>query len=115
VAEGLVTHRGSRGAWLQAPGARVQAKGESTLTVRGTTAALVWGHQDAIVLKAWAIYKVKGAWMLTARIDRVVEPYARYGPLLFTAPRPGGFWAWSVSALDRGDRQLRATLGPPER
>lgn len=117
MADGIRTLTGTRGGWYQAPrdARRSGVAGESTLTVRGTKAALLWGWHEAITLKAWAIYKVKGEWMLTATMERVDPFQSRQRPLLFTAPRPGGFWAWSVSNLDIGARQLRATLGPPER
>lgn len=73
------------------------------------------GYRDAVVLKTWAIAKSEGHWTLTAAIARV-DPYlSRQRPLLFTAPRPGGFWAWPLVDLQLGPSQLVAKLGPPER
>ena len=73
------------------------------------------GYSDAVVLKSWAITKADGTWTLTAAIARV-DPYlSRQRPLLFTAPRPGGFWQWPLVDLQLGNARLVATLGPPER
>lgn len=115
MTEQVRTVRGTAGTWHRAPGARPRAQGESTLVFRGTVGSLVWGYHTAATFRRWAIYKVKGDWMLTARIDTINYFQARQAPLLFTAPRPGGFYSWSVSAMDIGPQTLRAKLGPPER
>lgn len=86
-----------------------------SLTLHGGAASIVWGYQPAVELQAWRILKVEGVWTLTGTIARVNKFQARQAPLLFTAPRPGGFWAWPIVALDLGDTNLRAQLGPPER
>jgi hypothetical protein len=86
-----------------------------TITLRGSAAALMLGYKDAVVLKSWAITKTDGQWTLRATVARV-DPYlSRQRPLLFTAPRPGGFWAWGVESVDVGTSSLVAKLGPPER
>lgn len=84
------------------------------LTLHGGTASLLWGYRTAAVLKTWRIAKREGKWTLTATIERVDAFQARQKPLLFTAPRAGGFWAWPIESLDMGPNQLRAILGPPE-
>ena len=56
-----------------------------------------------------------GDWILRGTIARIDKFQARQAPLLFTAPRPGGFWAWPIDAIEIGETSLRAHLGPPER
>ena len=85
------------------------------LTIRGAAASLVWGSRTAAELSAWRIAKVEGQWCLAATIARVDRFQARQAPLLFTAPRPGGFWAWPIKSITVGESQLRAVLGPPVR
>jgi len=90
-----------------------------SLTVTGLAGAVMYGSREAVVIKSWRITRIKadgGHWMLSARIERVVSAfYARQAPLLFTAPRAGGFWLWPVDAIEIGETSLRAELGPPER
>ena len=89
-----------------------------SLTIHGGAGSLLWGYQVAVELTAWRIVRIKaegGQWMLTATIGRVDKFQARQTPLLFTAPRAGGYWAWPIAALDLGETSLRAHLGPPER
>jgi len=88
-----------------------------SLTIHGTAGSVLHGYREAVVVKAWRITRVKaeGVWMLTATIARVDKAIARKAPLLFTAPRAGGFWAWPVDAIDIGETSLRAQLGPVER
>jgi hypothetical protein len=89
-----------------------------SLTIHGGAGALLWGSRVAVELTAWRIVRIKaegGLWMLTATIGRVDKFQARQAPLLFTAPRAGGYWAWPIEALDIGETSLRAHLGPPER
>jgi hypothetical protein len=89
------------------------------LTIHGGAGALLWGSHVAVELTSWRIVRIKaegGQWILTATIGRVVNRlHARQAPLLFTAPRAGGFWAWPIDAIDLGETNLRAHLGPPER
>ena len=76
------------------------------------------GSREAVVLTAWRIVRTKesgGEWILSATIARVDKFQARQAPLLFTAPKAGGFWLWPVDAIEIGETSLRAHLGPPER
>lgn len=88
----------------------------TSVTLHGSVGALVLGYRDAVTLTTWTIARTaEGTWTLTALVKRV-DPYlSRQRPLLFTAPRPGGFWAWPLVDLQLGERGLMATLGPPER
>ena len=89
-----------------------------SLTIHGGAGSVLWGYRVAVELKRWTITRVKddgGRWILSGTFTRVDKFQARQAPLLFTAPRPGGFWAWPVKTLALGDTNLRASLGPPER
>ena len=89
-----------------------------TLTIHGGAGSVLWGYRVAVELKSWRITRVKdegGAWILRGTIARIDKFQARQAPLLFTAPRPNGFWAWPIDAIDIGETSLRAHLGPPER
>jgi hypothetical protein len=86
------------------------------LTLHGGAASLVLGYSTAVVLRSWRIAKDDtGRWVLTGSIGRVDAFLSRQKPLLFTAPRDGGFWAWGVESIELGPTSLRAYLGPPER
>ena len=85
------------------------------IALHGGAASIVWGYRPAVELRAWRIAKVEGVWKLTGAIARVDKFQARQAPLLFTAPRPGGFWAWPIVTIAIGETSLRATLGPPVR
>jgi hypothetical protein len=88
------------------------------LTIRGGEGAILWGHRPAVVLASWRITRIKaegGDWLLSATIARIDKFQSRQAPLLFTAPRPQGFWAWPIDAIEIGETSLRAHLGPPER
>jgi len=84
------------------------------LRLHGTAASLLWGYRTAVTLRAWSIKKDEGRWTLLATVERVDAFQARQRPLLFAAPRAGGYWCWPVESLQLGDRRLIATLGPPE-
>jgi len=89
-----------------------------SLTIHGAAGAVMHGYYEAVVVTSWRITRVKtegGHWVLRATIARIDKAQARRAPLLFTAPRPGGFWAWPIDAIDIGETSLRAHLGPPER
>lgn len=89
-----------------------------SLTITGTAGTVLHGYREAVVVTTWRITRVKaegGAWLLTATIARVDKAVARKAPLLFTAPRTAGWWAWPVAAITIGDTSLWAQLGPPER
>ena len=87
-----------------------------SLTLRGGPAALLWGHRTAAALSSWRIGKDEGKWVLVATIRQADAFQLRQRPLLFTAPRDKGFWAWPITTLEVGPpyTSLRATLGPPE-
>jgi hypothetical protein len=87
------------------------------LTLHGGAAALLWGHRTAAELSSWHIARTgAGTWTLSATVARADAFQLRQKPLLFTAPRARGFWAWGVNAIEIAPpyRTLRATLGPPE-
>lgn len=84
------------------------------LTISGGAASILYGYRQAATLTSWRITKRDGRWTLTATVARVDRFMARQKPLLFTAPRAKGFWAWGVTSMDVGTNQLVATLGPPE-
>ena len=89
-----------------------------SLTIHGGAGSLLWGSRVAVELKTWKIVRAKaagGTWILSATIARIDKFQARQAPLLFTAPRAGGFWAWPIDAIEIGETNLRAHLGPPER
>jgi hypothetical protein len=87
-----------------------------SLTLHGGRGALLWGYWEAITVRSWTIARQGKTWTLTATIDRLDAYQARQRPLLFTAPRPQGFWAWGVESITvgMGGQYLEATLGPPE-
>jgi hypothetical protein len=87
-----------------------------TLTLRGDAAARVtWGYYTAATLRRWTVSKSeRGEWTLTAAIDHADPFRLRQAPLMFTAPRPGGFFCWPVRAVTVGRESLTARLGPPE-
>lgn len=109
----LVTLYGNTGSWQPVANPRPRLKGESSLTIRGTTASLLWRGVDAVGIRAWAIFKRDGAWMLTAKLTHINAYRSRQRPLVFTAPRRGGFWQWPLETLELGATELRARLGPP--
>jgi hypothetical protein len=86
--------------------------------LRGRGASIVWSYHTAATLTSWSVVKdsTTGRWALTAMIDRATPFYLRQVPLLFTAPRLGGFWCWPLLEPPRvlDERRLLATLGPPE-
>ena len=83
------------------------------LTIHGDQASLLWGYRTAASLTAWRITKEKQQWKLTATVTKVDPFQARQRPLLFTAQHDKGRWCWEVQEIHIGDRELRATLGPP--
>jgi len=85
------------------------------LSLHGGAAEIVWGYRPAVVLRSWRIAKSDGKWILRGAIVRVDKAQAGHRPLLFTAPRPGGFWAWPIESIAIGESSVRATLGPPVR
>ena len=87
-----------------------------SLTVNGTTGAILWGHGVAVDLRSWRVARSQAdpVWTLTATIAHVDKFQARQRPLLFTAPRAGGYWAWPVHEISIGETNLWARLGSPE-
>ena len=91
------------------------------ITVRGQSGSLLWGYHTAATLARWTIHRkydlktgTKFAWTLSASIERLDAFQARQRPLLFSAPRAGGFWCWPIESIEIGEHRLVATLGPPE-
>ena len=90
----------------------------NSLTIHGGAGSILFGHVVAAELTSWRITRTKadgGVWILSATITRIDRFQARRAPLLFTAPRAGGFMAWPIEAIDIGETSIRAHLGPPER
>ena len=85
-------------------------------TVTGGAGAILWGYRVAVELQSWRIARSQAdpVWTLTATIARVDKFTARQAPLLFTAPRAGGYWAWPVHQISIGETNLWAQLGSPE-
>lgn len=86
------------------------------LTVTGGAGSILFGHRVAVGLQSWRISRSRAdpIWTLTATIAHVDKFQARQAPLLFTAPRAGGYWAWPVHQISIGATQLWAQLGSPE-
>jgi len=87
------------------------------LTVRGVRGSLLWGYQDAAALGTWAIRKAPNQrdWILSATVARFDAFRVRQKNLMFTAPRPGGFWSWPIVGQVQIDgAALMARLGKPE-
>ena len=87
-----------------------------SLTVTGNAGAILWGYAIAVDVRSWRIARSQAdpVWTLTATIARVDPVQARQRPLLFTAPRAGGYWAWPVHEISIGSLNLWARLGSPE-
>ena len=85
-----------------------------SLTITGGAGAVLWGsprRRRTHGVADRAHESRRRDWMLTATITRIDKFQARQAPLLFTAPRPQGFWAWPIEAIDdRGDEST-GTLG----
>lgn len=89
----------------------------NSLTLHGAGGRILWHHQTAAAVRTWTItHTAKARWSLSASLDRCDALCIRQKPLMFTAPRPGGFWCWPVltETVRRTDTALTATLGPPE-
>lgn len=93
-----------------------------SVTIHGAAGAIVWGYQEAALVRGWRIYYHRpdpahdGKWRLTATITRVDKVMIRRRRLLFTAPRDRGRWCWPLepTSVQVGDTTLVAILGPPE-
>lgn len=87
---------------------------QNAFRLRGSRAEILWGYRTAATISSWSISRKKDVWTLTAKAEHVDEYQARQRPLMFTAPRPGGFWSWPIESLHVGPSQLVAELGQPE-
>jgi hypothetical protein len=92
-----------------------------SLTMRGPNGSINWGYRSAATVTGWKVTKVKDektgkvAWTLRATLGPKVDRFQlRQRPLLFTAPRKGGFWCWPLKELTVGETTVTANLGPPE-
>lgn len=92
-----------------------------SLRVRGPQASILWGYRTAATLSGWTVSKRrdeksgKWLWSLSAKLGAQTDRFQlRQRPLLFTAPRRGGFWVWPVLAVTVGETTISAQLGPPE-
>jgi hypothetical protein len=88
---------------------------QGAVTLRGQEATVVHVYQTAAVCKTWTVYRSEqGAWTLRAEVTRADPFRLRQGPLLFRAPRVGGYFQWPiVAATLEHPRSLTASLGPP--
>jgi hypothetical protein len=83
--------------------------------VHGGEGTIVWGYHTAAVFRSWTASRTpQGAWTLQATVQRADAYQLRQRPLLFTAPRKGGYYCFPILGLTLGDKTLAATLGPPE-
>lgn len=87
------------------------------LKLHGAAGTVLWGYRPAVEVGRWSITrdpKTRG-WVLRGTPTRVDAFGARQRPLLFTATREKGFWAWGIESLEVSAKALVARLGPPER
>lgn len=88
------------------------------LRLHGPGGSILWGYRPAIELRAWSISKQAkrqgGGWRLTAAMAHCDAFSARQKPLLFTAPRHKGMWAWPIVSLRVMGQHVIAELGQPE-
>jgi hypothetical protein len=87
---------------------------QGDVTLRGLEATVVWVYQTAAVCRSWTAHRTpQGRWTLRADVSRGDPFRLRQQPLLFRAPRKGGYFVWPVLAVTLVDHHLSATLGPP--
>jgi len=88
---------------------------QGPVTLTGQEGTVVHVYQAAAVCTSWTVYRnEQGAWSLRAVVKRADPFRLRQSPLLFRAPRVGGYFVWPVLQATIGaDRQLTAALGPP--
>lgn len=78
-------------------------------------ATISWGWHTAAVCRGWCVHKTKdGRWSLEATLAQADPFKLQQRPLLFNAPRKGGYWCWPVQAVTVGTTHVMAQLGPPE-
>jgi hypothetical protein len=92
-----------------------------TLTLSGSTGSINWGYRSAAALQRWKVTRARDEksgqvrWTLSAALGAHVDHFQlRQRPLLFTAPRRGGFWCWPVREVTVGATSVSANLDPPE-
>jgi len=115
-------YKGVRGSWRADPdqdrAAWHRKRGEvgRPPTLYGQGGTLMLGYKDAVLLDHWTIKRGRnGIWVLTATARRIDAFCSRQRPLVFTAPRPHGFWRWPVqSEVGFNGLRLQAQLGEPE-
>lgn len=90
--------------------------GRAGVRLHGAAGAILWGYHPAATFTTWTIRRrLDGVWRLKATCSRLDAFQCRQRPLLFSAMREHGFWAWGIeSDLEIVGLQLKATLGPPE-
>lgn len=82
----------------------------------------MWGYRPAATIGSWTVERRRDTkqspweWTLRATLAGVPDAFAlRQRPLLFSAPRKGGFFVWPVQRIDVHEaRTVTASLGPPE-
>lgn len=84
------------------------------IKLHGERGALLWGYHEAATFRSWRIWKGPNGWQLLGRLARVDSFQARQSPLLFSAPRDKGLWAWGVDSIEIKGFDIRASLGEPE-
>jgi len=91
------------------------------LRLRGKAGAVLWGYRTAASLGGWTITQQQAKkgepkrWTLVGTVERLDPFQARQRPLLFTAHRDKGMWAWPIVELqEAGPIRIRAILGAPE-
>jgi hypothetical protein len=84
------------------------------VTMRGGQGSITWGYRTAADIVSWRVSRKAGKWKLVARPKRIDSYQVTQTPLLFVAPRMGGFWTWPIEKLTVGAESLVAELGPPE-
>ena len=94
----------------------------NSVALRGGVGSVLWGYHAAADVVSWRIThhrpdpKHAGHWTLVATLRRADKFQLRQRPLMFTAPRQGGFWCWPLltDTIQIGDTKMTARLGPPE-
>ena len=84
------------------------------IRLRGERGSLLWGYHEAATFKSWRIWKGQGRWQLSGRLAKSDAFQVRQRPLLFSAPRDRGMWAWGVERIEIKGSEVRAYLGEPE-
>lgn len=84
----------------------------NTFVVRGKTAELRWGYQQAAVLGAW---QITGDQTIEASIVSADDLRVSQRPLMFVTQSPNGHtWTWPVASLQIDGSRLTGTVGTSE-